>query len=223
MARPVQRAQRRAAAALTAEQRDERLAPAAQRRPVVAVSSATGDVIMLRGPRVERAGYGFVTSSPMRNLWSRGRRRDTAATVAVPRVTDQHLACAERLLRSWNLTAEGVSVPGGFTFDRIGGAPSTGYISPAVLHAVNEQLQHFREWRAARAFLGPPLWDAILNVALLGRDVKSWANSKHWHEVAATGYLIAALDRLVEFYVAITPKNRPRSKAAIVVTSQQDG
>lgn len=206
------RAQRRAAAAELRDQREEFIAPAAQRKPVL---DANGDII--RGPLVERAGGTagfFVRSNPLRALWVRSQTR-AAKLDRATLITDAHLACAERLLRAWIETADGITVsPAPFMAEHINAGGSGGSLTAG---AVILQIAQAEEWRAARSFLGNDLWRPIHHVVLIGIPVKTWAISLQWDEKFAMGYLVCSLDRLVAFYDERMPNRRRKSDRLAVV------
>jgi hypothetical protein len=175
------------------EQRDEAIAPAAQRKPVV---SPDGDI--LRGARIVRDGAGFRVANSVRTMLERQRKvPDDGAVTGVLKI---HIAVTDRLIRAWHIAGEtvGMARP---SFDHVRGAGSTGFIADAVIDAINVQMQAKAELAAARQFVGKSLWVPIDACVIRGVDVTAWAASSGDNRQRAAGYFVAALDRLVEFYL----------------------
>lgn len=169
------------------EERQEKIAPAIQRFAV------TAGGVVLRGARVEPDGLAFKRSNPVQHLV---RRHSESAN---PLVTDPHLIASERILISWETGAEGIGTGASNYGERSGGTPQTGYIADAVLRTLNRQIAARDEIAAAQAFLGA-LWPCVHAVVIRGVDITSWSTTTGLNRHAAVGYVVAALDRLVEFY-----------------------
>jgi hypothetical protein len=105
---------------------------------------------------------------------------------------------------AWHETSQGIGLApppleraGGSSHDRDG-----------MHRAVLAQIATKREWQTARIYLGPALWRAIDAVVLHGADVTAWASGEDRDPKIALGYLIAALDRLVEYYTSSDDRGR---------------
>ena len=178
--------------AAIAERADERVAPAAQRKPVLAP-----DGTVLFHPRLERDGITFKRANPLSNAAARGRKRTDAGMVAT--IRPEHERAADRLLTAWDTAGEGVRIGIANYGERSGGTPQSGYISSAVIEMVEFQRRAQIEIEAARTWLGG-LWPVVHDVVLRGLDMAAWAEANRFDTKAAPGYVSAALDRLVEFY-----------------------
>jgi hypothetical protein len=66
------------------------------------------------------------------------------------------------------------------------------------------------EVNSARIYLGSA-WPCIFRVALEGVAISAWADNVHVNRSVALGFLIAGLDRLVEFYTAVERPPNARS------------
>ena len=190
-------------AARIEEQRQERIAPAVQRNPVVAP-----DGTVLRGARVEPDGLAFRVSNPIRHMVARGEKREGAN---LPLITRAHEVAADRLAIAWEEGGRSVTMAACAYGERSGGGTVTsGSPSDAVLQAVGHQNRKRAEFEAARTWLGSlfPVLDAVV---LRGIDVTSWARQERRDRNAAVGYLAAALDRLCEFYAASDKPGRIRT------------
>lgn len=203
------RRQKRSSAVVTAaaaalEQHDELLAPAAQRHAVV--DSATGDVI--RGPRVERAEWrdptdldphrrhartvsGFRRVDVLRNLHARGGL-----------VTPQHLVVAERLTADYEIGIAGASLRD----------PSQPAIRSTAGGPGDAQLAAATRYREAVEAVGPSAYAVLTPVVLDNWTVRELAARRGVGQQVALGLLIAALDRLVEWYDCLAAP-RPQKAA----------
>jgi hypothetical protein len=194
--REKQRAARAAAAkedAKRAEIAAEELAPAGQRHPVL---GEDGEVY--RVARVDRAGLTFKKSNPVAYL-----RKLGSATWA-------HQRAAERLVRSWEDGGRGIGRGASLYGERTSATPQSGWISDQVLAQIRYQNRCKAEFEAAHSWLGA-LFPAIQAVVLDGIDVTAWSKLarkpdgelQFSSQQVAKGYLLGALDRLVEFYEAV--------------------
>ncbi|MDR3474446.1 MAG: hypothetical protein P4M09_22585 [Devosia sp.] len=170
------------------EERAEKIAPAAQRKPV---SSPDGTVV--RGARLEPNGLTFKRSNPLCHLAARSRGME------VPLITRVHVDAAERLLAAWEDGMGSIGLGASNYEPRAGGAVQSGYISEAILGAIRHQVAARCHVEAAMAFLGG-LWPVIYAVVIQGIDASSWATTARMNRQVALGFLTAALTRLTEFY-----------------------
>lgn len=81
---------------------------------------------------------------------------------------------------------------------------SFGRVAPAGL--ANVQLFCITDYRQAEEAVGMSLSAALAWCVLSTGTVEGWAECKGWHRDRAAGYLMAALDRLVEHYRKIGRK-----------------
>jgi hypothetical protein len=196
------RTEARKAEAARSEQAAEQLAPGAQRHAVL----ANGEVI--RHPRVERDGITFRASSPIRQMVARG---------GIDR--DQERA-AERLSAAWEIGGRDVAMAGRW-YDGTRGTstPQTGVIAEHVRAKIGDQNRARDEVvSAARAIGGG--FNVIRAVALEGMDVAAWGRLNGGKNCqVAKGYLLAALDELVAFYLRLDAvrERTSRMRAAVVV------
>ena len=174
-----------AEAAALAEIADEELAPGVQRR---VITDAAGNAY--RMPTVVRDGVTFKRASPISHLVNCG-----GATFA-------HGKAAERLARAWEDGGRGVGKASGGYGERTATTPQTGYISDVAIAAIAYQTRCRLEYAAAQTYCGG-LFSALQRVALEGIDITAWGREKGWEQRVAKGYVVAALDRLVEFYAAM--------------------
>jgi hypothetical protein len=198
----------RDAAAAQREQREEDLAPAAQRHPVV---NAAGNVV--RESRVRLSGTTFIRISPLRNMLARGEKR--AANGELPIIQAHHVAAAERLMICWDLCSEGIGL-GKSDYGAARGGRGTAPLSPPGHESLVSQLRHRAELEGAAAWLGS-LWPVVRDVALMGMDVATWAASVGMDRKAAPGYLRAGLERLASFYseTQVTTSGKIRTIAPV--------
>ncbi len=172
----------------TEERRAEQIAPAAQRHAVERCEGVT-----MRGPRLEPYGLTFKRSNPLEHLAKRSRG------MAVPLITQAHVAAAERLLTAWEDGSGSIGVGASNYEPRSAGAVQSGYIAKAILLAIDKQVRARQHVEAAKAFLGA-LWPSIHAVVICGIDASSWAQTAGLNRQVALGFLTAALTRLLEFY-----------------------
>lgn len=164
----------------TEEARQEHIAPAVLRRPVV---MASGE--LYRHPVLEPAGVGFIHSNPIRHLIACGGEKSVITVI--------HLAAAQNLLATWTIAGEGVT-SGVSSYGDVRGGDGT-----ATTAMVLRQAACHAEIDAVRVWLGG-FWPVVCAVALNGICINPWAASVGMGRAAAMTYLKRALDRLVEFY-----------------------
>jgi hypothetical protein len=170
------------------EQRDEQIAPAVQRLPVL---DRNGDVI--RGARVERDGVVFVRSNPIRRMVALGSRKEH------PLLTKRHADAADRLLAAWTEAGAGVTFGIANYGVRLCGTPQTGMISDGVLRGVNRQIDARTELEAVKTVLGAR-WGTVFSVVITGLDVTKWGAACRMNPATACGYIAACMDTLADFY-----------------------
>lgn len=180
------------------EERDEKISPAAQRNAVV---DATGAV--LRGPRVVPDGVTFIRSNPIRRMYEIGKGKGDAALIR-----KHHWETAERLQWAREHGQHVGQVPSSLG-ERVAGAITTGWISDTKLKALGYQTRMGWEFAGASVFLGA-LWPIVERIALDGADVATVAVETCRSPDVTRGYLVAALDRLVEYYRTIDAPPRLR-------------
>ena len=173
------------------EDRQEAISPAAQRNAVV---DATGAI--LRGPRVVPDGVTFIRSNPIRRMYEIGKVKGDAALIRKP-----HWEAAERLQWAREHGQHVGQVPSSLG-ERVAGAIVTGWISDTKLKALGYQTRMGWEFAGASVFLGA-LWPIVERIALDGADVATVAVETCRSSDVTRGYLVAALDRLVEYYRTI--------------------
>src|SRR4051795_6341245 len=144
------------------EQRDEAIAPRAQRLPVL---GRNGEI--LRGARVERDGVSFRRSNPIRNMVQRGRGKEA------PLLEKRHADAADRLLAAWEMAGGGITFGVASYGGRLSAMPTTGTLSDAVLRGVNAQIAARTELEGAKTVLGAR-WGALFSVVIAGIDVSAW-------------------------------------------------
>jgi len=127
-----------------------------------------------------RMVHGYRRSDPLITLHRRSPRE----------VTQQHLQAAERLRDDYEIS-EGVNL----------GKGSGGEAGP-----MDVQIDARTRYRAAVAAVGPSLCAILLPVVLSAWTVKQWAEDRGMSETKASGYLIAALDRLQDHYNPVVRK-----------------
>jgi hypothetical protein len=200
----------RAEAARRQEERDEAVAPAAQRNAVLvaSVDPDTGEAIQvtLRAARVQRDGVAFIRADPLRCL--------VDSAVKGGMFTAQHVAAAKRLITSWDEVGDGVGL-GASDWGSLRGSRGTAPTEPAGHSSLVAQVAHRMEIEAAHAFIGA-LWPCLEGIMLRGMSIATWSARANLNRAATSGYLMAALDRLVEFY---RPSAATRGKSAAVRTS----
>lgn len=171
-------------AAKRQEAQDERIAPRAQRET-----------------RLVRDGNTFRAASPLLRLYKAGLRRTGAGDM--PAVCAEHIRATERLHRAWEASQTiscGVSSYGDVTR----GTVQSGYLSQSMIDNINRQQASADEVVWIRLALGP-LWGVMEAVALRGMDLRTWNETARLDAMAASGYLRASLDMLVEFYARLGP------------------
>jgi len=127
-----------------------------------------------------RMVHGYRRSDPLITLHRRSPRE----------VTQQHLQAAERLRDDYEI-GEGINL----------GKGSGGESGP-----LDVQIDARTRYRAAVQAVGPRLCTVLLPVVLSAWTVKQWAEDRGMSETKATGYLIAALDRLQDHYNPVVRK-----------------
>jgi hypothetical protein len=170
------------------EQRDEAIAPRAQRLPVL---GRDGEVI--RGARLERDGIVFIRSNPIKRLVARGQGKDR------PLFVKRHADAVERLLRAWEEGGEGITAGVAHYGVKISGSSSAGMIADGVLTGVNRQVAARAELEGVKARLGAR-WGALFSIAIAGIDVSAWGAAVGMNPNCAAGYCAACLDMLCDFY-----------------------
>lgn len=173
------------------EDRQEAISPAAQRNAVV---DASGSV--LRGSRVVPDGITFIRSNPIKRMYEIGKGKGDAALIRKP-----HWEAAERLQWAREHGQHVGQVPSSLG-ERVAGDVTTGYISDTKLKALGYQTRMQREFAGALIFLGA-LWPIVARIALDGADVVTVSVETRRSPDVTRGYLVAALDRLVEYYRTI--------------------
>ena len=195
---PTPASERRATRRLSKRERDRAARDEAARR-----QEATDELIApkaQRDRRLVRDGVSFRAASPLVRLYKSGERRSSDGDE--PTINGDHVRCAERLHRAWS-EAQTITVGVGSYGESVRGTPQSGVMAAGVMAAVNHQLAASFEVAKVRRALGP-LWGIVEAVALLGMDVKTWnlARDRRMDAMAASGYLRAGLDVVVEFYRA---------------------
>ena len=176
-------------AAAAEEARQEAAVPAAQRVPVLDVAGA-----VLRRPRVEAEPTGtFVRTSPLARL-----------ALVQPAITVRHVVVAARLLRAWEDGGGGVGIGASNYGERVGGGVAKSGVSDAILAALGRQNRADAEFRAAQRWLGSS-WPVVRGVVLEGQSVTYWSGKRvpAIDREMGMGLLVAAMDRLREFYAAL--------------------
>ena len=176
-----------------------RAAKARRRKGIVAMHDADVLVpaIQLANDAVMRDAWDDPTDTGRRGTYVRMvhgyRRSDPLITLhrRSPReITVQHLRAAERLRDDHEL-GEGVNL----------GVGAGGEAGP-----LDVQLSARSRYRAAVAAVGPSLCAILLPVVLSAWTVKQWSEERGMSETKAAGYLIAALDRLRDYYEPMVRK-----------------
>jgi hypothetical protein len=191
------RAVRKRARDQAQEERDEAVAPLAQRVPVTRMEQQSdGSVreVEVKTARLVRDGVSFRVACPIEYLVKQGRRREAnggAATINV-----RHLAAVKVLSKAWELSQTITAGVSGYD-QKISGVPQTGYLSEAQLKRIRAQQRAAREVGACRIRLGG-LWTVVEAIGLRGQTVTAWAKDHKMDPEAAVGYLRAGLDLLVE-------------------------
>ena len=197
-------AQRRAAraiAAADAERQAEEIAPAAQRRDVVA-----SDGSVVRIARLERAGVGYIRQNVLPKLSG---------------YPASHVAAATRLLSTWDAVAEGVGL-GASNWDAMGGSGGGVPTGPAGHSALLAQVAQRQEIAAISAYLGA-LWPVTEAIICKGMPINAWAIRRSIGADAASRHLKFGVDRLVQFYTGLEAPGRPSRLRAVEVISIQVG
>lgn len=187
-------------AAAAEEARQEAAVPAAQRVPVLDVAGA-----VLRRPRVEAEPTGtFVRTSPLARL-----------ALVQPAITVRHVVVAARLLRAWEDGGGGVGIGASNYGERVGGGVAKSGVSDAILAALGRQNRADAEFRAAQRWLGSS-WPVVRGVVLEGQSVTYWSGKRvpAIDREMGMGLLVAAMDRLGEFYAALDGARRDARKVS---------
>jgi len=200
------------------EEADEMLAPAVQRNAVMtkAIDPETGKSVgvVLRAARVQRDGIAFIRASPLAWMVANIERAELLGTeVSFSR---DHIKAAARLATAWDAIGEGVGL-GASDWGSLRGSRGTAPMTPAGHSALVAQVAQRMEIEAARTWLGA-LWPCLFDIALGGMSPAAWAVKVKMDRKAGSGYLRAALDRLVEFYREreVEPKRRQKVRAVAV-------
>lgn len=202
----------KAEAARLQEEADEKLAPAVQRNAVMAsaIDSETGQRIsvVLRAARVQRDGVTFSRADPLKHI-------DVIAEKG-GMFTKQHVHAAKRLVTSWDEVGDGIGL-GASDWGSLSGSRGTVPTIPTGYSSLMAQVAQRMEIDAARTWLGA-LWPCVEDVALRGMSLSAWGTKAGIGRNAAPGYLLAALDRLVEFYKAreAEPARRPKVRSVAI-------
>jgi hypothetical protein len=171
------------------EQKAEAIAPAAQRLGVRTLSKDGKSIEVYAHPRLDRDGVTFKRSTRL------------------PALSKAHEASVTRLIRSWEDGGESVTAAISSYGERVGSASATpGYMSDQLRSRIGYQNRQRTEFEGAAAWMGA-LFPVVKFVILEGINIKVWAEQKNQNESVAKGYLIAALDRLTEFYAAIKKRD----------------
>jgi hypothetical protein len=183
----------KAEAAQRQEARDEAIAPAIQRNAVLDGSGA-----VLRAPRVERDGVAFIRVAPLAWMAANVKRAEDDGTEAL--FTREHVKCATRLSQAWEAVGEGVGL-GASDWGSLRGSRGTAPVTPAGHSALVAQVAQRIEIEAARTWMGSA-WPCLFDIALGGMSPAAWAAKMGKNRQVGAGYLLAALDRLAEYYRA---------------------
>jgi hypothetical protein len=197
---------RRAAKAEAAKRQEaaaEAIAPAIQRN---AVLDASGEV--LRAARVQRDGVAFIRVSPLTWMAANIERHGEDATFS-----KQHFRSAERLVAAWDAVGDGIGL-GASDWGSLRGSRGTAPTTPAGHSSLVAQVEQRLEIEAAHTWMGS-LWPCLEDIALRGMSPAAWASKSGMHRQVGAGYVLAALDRLVEFYIArdVQPARKARVQA----------
>ena len=122
-------------------------------------------------------------------------------------ITDLHIKAGRRLMRDYELGEVGARP--GWERPEVG---SGGFVSsdgPTV-----QRLNALRAFRAAKASVPPSQWPVIETVVIGNTPVKQYAEKRQMRTRAAIGYLVAALDCLVDHYDLKNEEKRRKAKAA---------
>jgi hypothetical protein len=163
----------------------EDIAPASQRHPVVSAG------LVLREARLVPDGVTFRRASPLSAM--------SRSSITPPRER-----AADRLLRAWEDGGQGVGVGAVQYGERTSGEVTTGWISDGVIAKLAYQTRCRDEYAAAMVSLGSSA-PIVRAVVLEGVSVDMWSLRNAGdcpNAQVARGYLLAGLDRLVDFYVA---------------------
>jgi hypothetical protein len=170
------------------EQRDEAVAPRAQRLPVL---GRDGEVV--RGARLERDGVVFIRRNPIKTMVARGRNKGS------PLLSKRHSDAADQLQRAYEEGGEGVTAGVANYNVKIGGASSTGVIADGVLRGVNRQIAARTEIEGVKTYLGGR-WGAVYSVVIAGLSVIAWGEAVGMNGHCAAGFVAACMDALADFY-----------------------
>ena len=148
----------------------------------------------MRRPRVEAEPTGtFVRTSPLARL-----------ALVQPAITVRHVVVAARLLRAWEDGGGGVGIGASNYGERVGGGVAKSGVSDAILAALGRQNRADAEFGAAQRWLGSS-WPVVRGVVLEGQSVTYWSGKRvpAIDREMGMGLLVAAMDRLGEFYAAL--------------------
>jgi hypothetical protein len=228
----------RAEAARRQEERDEAVAPAAQRNAVLDGSGAVlrdpnGAVIAemqdgtmlreaLRGPNgavMRETGAGVLRAARVQRdgvAFIRSNPIDHliargAAKLErgeMPMFTLAHKLAVDRLVILWDLVGEGVGL-GASDWGSLRGSRGTAPTTPAGHQTLLEQVGRQIEVEATAMWLGG-LWPIVRDVGLKGMSLAAWATREGMNPTAAAGYLKAALDRLIAMGAQPEPERRAK-------------
>jgi hypothetical protein len=202
--------------------RQEAIAPAAQRKPVLTVGIPIEVTETLHGkdgrtqkihrrvpglvsgtvyraPLAVPDGVAFRRSSPLCHLFKRQAG-----------ITTDHLKAAARLQEAWETGGRGVGMGASNYQERTSGVAKSG-ISDAVLSSIGRQNVARDEFMVVRWRLGHS-WKVIEGIVLDGMDVTTWAANKRpqCDYRTAEKLLVVALDRLVKVYESFEP-DKPKT------------
>jgi hypothetical protein len=236
----------RAEAARRQEERDEAVAPAAQRQAVLGGSGAVlrdpnGAVIAempdgtmlreaLRGPNgavMRETGAGVLRAARVQRdgvafirvsplAWMAANIERAERDGTEASFSRDHIAAARRLVMAWDEVGDGVGL-GASDWGSLRGSRGTAPTEPAGHSSLVAQVAHRMEIEAAREWLGA-LWPCLSDIALRGMSPAAWSAKVGLNRQVGAGYLRAALDRLAEFYRAREkqPERKVRMRAVVV-------
>ena len=168
----------------------------------------------LRDPTVEKATWRDPadTSPNRRDAKEVDGYRVAESLVVLKRwggaeITDLHIKAGRRLMRDYELGEVGARP--GWERPEVGGGGFGSGDGPTV-----QRLNALRAFRAAKASVPPSQWPVIETVVIGNTPVKQYAEKRQMRTRAAIGYLVAALDCLVDHYDLKNEEKRRKAKAA---------
>jgi hypothetical protein len=133
---------------------------------------------------------GYRRNDPLLTLWVRGGRKTGTEVHPNSEVTALHIRAAERYRDDFEI-ANGAQP--GYERGEVRGSSSPGAPSEFRLHAL-------RSYRAATTAVGARLSRILVAIVLGREDLSGYAEAFGISAHSAKGYLIAALDRLLDHY-----------------------